>query len=147
YLPEISVVASVEFDHDDLYNDLGAIIRAFRLILRQIPREGRLIVCADDPNALALREHAYCPVESDGVDADADWRGRLASLPDLPDGCLGLRSHRGGAVWGDGAVPMAGRHNLRNALAAAAVCAALGMNAAAVARAMAGFRGVKRRME
>jgi len=44
-------------------------------------------------------------------------------------------------------VPMAGRHNLRNALAAAAVCAALGMNAAAVARAMTGFRGVKRRME
>ena len=147
YLPEIAVVTSLEFDHADIYPDLEAIIRAFRLMLRQIPREGRLIVCADDPNALALREHAYCPVESYGFDASADWRGELASLPDLPDGCLGLRIHRGGAVWGDVAVPMAGRHNLRNALAAAAVCAALGMNAAAVARAMAGFRGVKRRME
>lgn len=42
---------------------------------------------------------------------------------------------------------MAGRHNLRNALAAVAACAALGMSAADVARAMPEFRGVKRRME
>ena len=73
----------------------------------------------------------------------ADWRGgaRLAwTFPRLP----GLDPPRG--RLGINAVPE-GRHNLRNALAAAAVCAALGMNAAAVARAMAGFRGVKRRME
>ena len=147
YLPEIAVVTSLEFDHADIYPDLEAIIRAFRLMLRQIPREGRLIVCADDPNALALREHAYCPVESYGFDASADWRGELAPFSGMPGGCVGLRVHRSGALWGDVTVPMAGRHNLRNALAAIAACAALGMSAADIAHAMPGFQGVKRRME
>ncbi|HQH67974.1 MAG TPA: UDP-N-acetylmuramate:L-alanyl-gamma-D-glutamyl-meso-diaminopimelate ligase [Candidatus Hydrogenedentes bacterium] len=147
YLPEIAVVTSLEFDHADIYPDLDSIIRAFRLMLRQIPHEGRLIVCADDPNALALREHAHCPVESYGFDAAADWRGELAPFSGMPGGCVGLRVHRSGALWGDVTVPMAGRHNLRNALAAIAACAALGMSAADIAHAMPGFQGVKRRME
>ena len=147
YLPEFAVVTSVEFDHADIYPNLESIIRAFRLMLRQIPREGRLFVCADDPNALALREHAFCPVESYGFDASADWRGELASFSGIPDGSVGLRVHHGGAVWGEIAVPMAGRHNLRNAMAALAVGAALGVTAAEAARALPEFRGVKRRME
>lgn len=147
YLPEIAVVTSLEFDHADIYSDLDQIIRAFRLMLRQIPQEGRLIVCADDPNAFALREHAFCPVESYGFDAAADWRGEIASFPGIPDGCVGLRVYREGGLWGDVPVPLAGRHNLRNALAAIAVAANLGMVSDEVARAMPAFRGVKRRME
>ncbi|MFO7976972.1 MAG: Mur ligase family protein [Candidatus Hydrogenedentota bacterium] len=147
YLPEIAVVTSIEFDHADIYAGLEEIIRAFRRMLRQIPRDGRLIVCADDPNALALREHAFCPVESYGFDVAADWRGELASFPGIPDGCVGLRVYRDGGPWGDVAVPMAGLHNLRNALAAIAVGAAFGMSADEIAHAMPEFRGVKRRME
>ncbi|MEA3365052.1 MAG: UDP-N-acetylmuramate:L-alanyl-gamma-D-glutamyl-meso-diaminopimelate ligase [Candidatus Hydrogenedentes bacterium] len=147
YLPEIAVVTSIEFDHADIYADLDEIIRAFGLMLRQIPKEGRLIVCADDPNALALREHAFCPVESYGFDAAADWRGEVASFPNIPDGCVGLRVYHEGALWGDVPVPMAGLHNLRNALAAIAVAANLGMAPEEIARAMPGFRGVTRRME
>ncbi len=147
YLPEIAVVTSIEFDHADIYPNLDAIIRAFRLMLRQLPREGRLLVCADEPNAFALRNHAFCPVESYGFDAAADWRGEVAAFPGIPEGCVGLRVHRKGTLWGEVPVPLAGLHNLRNALAAIAVSANLGMSPAELARAMPGFRSVKRRME
>ena len=147
YLPEIAVVTSIEFDHGDIYHDLDEIVRAFRLMLRQMPREGHLFVCADEPNALALREHAYCTAESYGFDAEADWRGELVSLEGIPEGCVGLRVHHRGASWGDVPVPMAGLHNLRNGLAAVAIGAVLGMSAGEIARVMPRFRGVKRRME
>lgn len=148
YVPEIAVVTSVEFDHGDIYADLAEIERAFRLMLRQLPASGRLILCADDPGAAALAPHAPCPVITYGFAETAEWRGELDQPPaGAPPGCVGLRVFRQGAPWAHLGVPLAGRHNLRNALAAVAAAACHDASPEDVARALPEFRGVARRME
>jgi UDP-N-acetylmuramate: L-alanyl-gamma-D-glutamyl-meso-diaminopimelate ligase len=144
YLPEVAVVTSLEFDHGDIYRDIEEIELAFQRMLRQIPSSGLLIACADDPRALALRDHAYCPVESYGFSDHADWRG---DIQPGSDGLIDLTVHHENGVWGRFRVPMAGRHNLQNVLAAIAVAARFGANPRALADSLPAFKGVRRRME
>lgn len=143
YLPEIAVVTSIEFDHGDIYRDLAEIERAFRLMLRQVPREGWLVACADDAGASALARDADCPVATYGFDA-GDWRGTVLGVD---DGVYRVGIAHEGGNWGEVRVPLAGLHNLRNALAAVTVAALLGAEPDAVADALAAFQGVRRRME
>ncbi len=144
YLPEIAVVTSLEFDHADIYRDVGEIERAFRLMLRQIPADGRLVLCADDPGAAALAGHAFCEVVTYGLGEGADWRGEAT-------GESGERQefvvYRHGRRWAGLAVPLAGEHNLRNTLAAVVVAAHLGAEPDSLRRALPEYRGVRRRME
>ena len=139
YLPEIAVVTSVEFDHGDIYRDLAEIELAFQRMLRQIPRDGWLLCCADN-HARSLRPHAFSNTATYGFAEDADWRGVYGD-----DGRLEV--WRGGMPWAVLEPTLAGRHNGQNTLAAVAVAALLGAGPDAVAEAVRTFPGVRRRME
>jgi len=139
YIPEIAVVTSIEFDHGDIYRDLAEIELAFQRMLRQIPEEGWLVTCADNP-AARLKEHAFSQVVTYGLHAGADIHGEL-----LPGGTL--RVYRDGAAWLELASPLSGEHNARNLLAAVTVADLLGAEEAAIRHGAASFPGVKRRME
>ncbi|MBI5092500.1 MAG: UDP-N-acetylmuramate:L-alanyl-gamma-D-glutamyl-meso-diaminopimelate ligase [Candidatus Hydrogenedentes bacterium] len=145
YLPEIAVVTSVEFDHGDIYRDLDEINVAFQRMLRQIPKSGWLLVCADDTGARTLAGHAFSNVGTYGFSADADWRGEVVS--GAGDGFQRMAVYRRGERWADIEAPLAGRHNLQNALAAIAVADLLGAAPGKIAEALRAFRGVRRRME
>lgn len=143
YLPEIAVVTSIEFDHADIYNDIDAIELAFQRMLRQIPKAGWLLACADDPRAHALTQHAFSQTTTYGFAQDADWRGECQTA----DGHSALTIHHQGAPWARIQIPLAGRHNLTNAIAAIAVAGILGAQPRQLEAAMPHFRGVRRRME
>src|ERR1051325_9452416 len=53
YLPEVAIVNNLEFDHADIFEDLGAIKKSFSQFIRLVPRNGLLLGNGDDPN-LAL---------------------------------------------------------------------------------------------
>ena len=143
YVPEIAVVTSLEFDHGDIYRDLDEIKLAFQRMLRQVARTGHLVACADNA-AQELRAHAHCPVSTYGFSPGADWRGEyLGAVGALQRMRI---SHRDTA-WGEVLCPLAGHHNLQNALAAVACAALLGAPHAAIAEGVASFPGVRRRME
>jgi len=144
YLPEIAVVTSLEFDHGDIYPDLASIECAFQRMLRQVPANGHVVLCADDNGAAALREHAYGTVHTYGFSQSADYRGEMLAPH---EGLQSIRVFRRGTEWGRFDVPLAGRHNLLNTLAALAVADILGAPSASLAGALRSFRGVKRRME
>jgi UDP-N-acetylmuramate: L-alanyl-gamma-D-glutamyl-meso-diaminopimelate ligase len=144
YLPDIAVVNNVEFDHADIYDDLDAVRLAFRRLIRLVPRRGLALLGADSPDAAALAADAHCAVQTFGLGEAVDWRARdLASSGGTTTftltGPRGLRA----AI----SLPMLGAHNVRNAVAAAAVGHACGLDLEAIARALATFAGVKRRLE
>src|SRR5262245_38216386 len=74
YLPDIAVVGNLEYDHADIYPDMESLRVAFRRLVTLIPRTGRLILGADSPEAMRLKEFARCPVATFGFAPDADWR-------------------------------------------------------------------------
>ncbi|MBZ0264482.1 UDP-N-acetylmuramate:L-alanyl-gamma-D-glutamyl-meso-diaminopimelate ligase [bacterium] len=144
YLPHIAVVTSIEFDHGDIYPDLESIRKAFALMLRQLPREGWLLACQDNEEARDLTEKAYSNVATYGFGQRADWRGRIVG------GSPGIQHvivERYGKFWGEFDIPLVGRHNIQNAIAAIAVAGTLEVEPEAIAQAMRSYRGVRRRME
>ena len=73
-------------------------------------------------------------------------RGRQPSCAWNPRGPAS-RSGDWGTLFGAFELPLLGQHNVRNALAAVAVGATLGLDARAMANGLRGFEGVKRRLE
>jgi len=142
YRPTIAILNNLEYDHADIFPDVAAIQRQFHHLVRTVPRNGRLIVNAEDARlAEVLAQGCWTPVETFGIDA-GDWRARLTA----PDGSSFVVSHAGSelglAEW-----TLGGRHNVMNALAAIAAAHAAGVAPADAIAALATFRNVARRME
>jgi UDP-N-acetylmuramate: L-alanyl-gamma-D-glutamyl-meso-diaminopimelate ligase len=144
YLPDIAVINNIEFDHADIYADLDAVRLAFRRLVNLVPRSGLLLLCADCPNASALKKAAISPVETFGLSESADWRAT-----DITVSGSGQRftvSHSG-KPFATISLPLFGAHNVRNALASIAVASTAGLSADVIAEGLRQFKGVKRRLE
>ena len=144
YLPDIAVVNNVEFDHADIYADFDAVALAFRRLARLVPRKGLLLVGTDSDGARALLGSAVSRVQTFGTNEDAEWQAHDIE----PIGAsTRFKVRRQGAPWGAFEVPLVGAHNVRNALAAIAVAAEVGIDGERIADGLRTFAGVKRRLE
>ena len=144
YLPDIAVVNNVEFDHADIYADFEAVSLAFRRLATLVPLRGLLLIGADSPGALALVEKAASRVQTFGTGDGVDWQAHEIE----PAGAsTRFRLRRSGSPFGSFEVPLVGVYNVRNAVAAIAVAAEVGIGSAAIADGLRAFRGVKRRLE
>lgn len=145
----IAVVTSLDSEHMDHYGDFDALRNAFASFVQNIPFYGFATICIDDPEVQALiPEISDRPVVTYGLSPQAEVRATA-----IETGAAGSRfavsaTDRAAAAARDlGAfeLPMVGRHNVQNALAAIAVAMEMGIEADVVRRALAAFGGVKRR--
>jgi UDP-N-acetylmuramate: L-alanyl-gamma-D-glutamyl-meso-diaminopimelate ligase len=152
YRPETLILTSVEYDHADLYPDHGALLEAYGRLLELLPESGLAVVCGDSPEARALAGRARCRTLYYGLDPGSNELAPLAP----PEPLAGAPGNAGGSRFRvadpeagevEITVPLAGDHNVANALAVGAVARHDGLPAAGVARAIAGFGGVSRRQE
>jgi UDP-N-acetylmuramate: L-alanyl-gamma-D-glutamyl-meso-diaminopimelate ligase len=144
YLPDVAIIGNVEYDHADIYPDLAAVQRAFTHLLNLVPRRGVVVAGLETPALREILPRAKSPVQTFGLSPEADWRA--VGVRPAADGWH-FRLLRQGRDEGEFTLSAPGEHNLRNALAAMAACHAVGVPPAAVREALAGFGGVKRRLE
>jgi UDP-N-acetylmuramate: L-alanyl-gamma-D-glutamyl-meso-diaminopimelate ligase len=144
YLPDIAVVNNIEFDHAVIYPDLDAIRLAFRRFVNLVPRRGLLLLGADNADALALKEFARCRVETFGLSDGATWQAHDLRVS---ENATAFSVRKDGTSVGAFTVPLLGAYNVRNALAAIAVGAAVGVHTDTMAEGLRTFRGVRRRMQ
>ena len=144
YQPKIAILTSIEFDHADIFADLGAIMATFRRFVRLIPPDGLLVACFDDPNVAEIAKEANCPVQGYGLSPDLPW-----SLADIriEEGLTTFSIAHHGELWSNIVVRLPGRHNCLNSLAVTAVLHHLGVDRQQIADGLANFGGVKRRQE
>jgi UDP-N-acetylmuramate: L-alanyl-gamma-D-glutamyl-meso-diaminopimelate ligase len=148
YHPDELVITSLEFDHVDIYADLAAIELQFRRLVNLVPRRGRIIAWGDnDPHTAAVRrvtEKAFCPVETYGLDGTTNWiAGDITHVDDCMDFRIAHRAQEMAKIR----LPLAGRHNVLNALAAAAIAFGRDVPRNAIEEALRTFRGVRRRLQ
>lgn len=145
----IAVVTSLDSEHMDHYGDFDALRAAFASFVQNIPFYGFATICIDDSEVQALiPEISDRPVVTYGLSPQADVRATA-----IETGAAGSRfsvsaTDRAAAAvrdLGEFELPMVGRHNVQNALAAIAVAMEMGVAADVVRRALAAFGGVKRR--
>jgi UDP-N-acetylmuramate: L-alanyl-gamma-D-glutamyl-meso-diaminopimelate ligase len=144
YRPDELIITSLEFDHADIYADVAAIELQFRRLVNLIPRRGRIVCWGDSPTVRGAVQGAFCAVETYGLGGDSEW---IAGDLEFSEGATQFRVARAGQEQARIRLPMAGRHNVLNALAATAVAAGRGIPREAIEQAFAGFRGVARRMQ
>jgi UDP-N-acetylmuramate: L-alanyl-gamma-D-glutamyl-meso-diaminopimelate ligase len=144
YFPDALILTHVEFDHADIYADLGAVKTAFKRLVNLVPRRGRIVAFDGSENVGECVAKAFCTVERYGFSKDSHWR--VANLHH--EGSLTRWTLvRGGAAFAELSLPMAGEHNALNATAAAALAAGQGVPTGAIIEALATFKSVKRRLE
>jgi UDP-N-acetylmuramate: L-alanyl-gamma-D-glutamyl-meso-diaminopimelate ligase len=144
YLPDIAVVNNVEFDHADIYADFDAVALAFRRLVNLVPRNGLLLVGADSEGARTATAAAVSRVETFGTSDGVDWQAHDLHASGTT---TAFRVRRKGMPFGTFELPLLGAHNVRNAAAAIAIAAEVGVSAERIAQALARFAGVKRRLE
>ncbi len=142
--PVISVVTNIDRDHLDAYQgSFDQLQRAFLDFLHHLPFFGVAVLCIDDAHVAELVPHVGRNVVSYGFDEQADVRA-VGLRQDGP------RMHFGLCLPGQAAplpvrLVQPGRHNVLNALGAAAVAHEIGIDAAAIVRGLDGFAGIGRR--
>jgi UDP-N-acetylmuramate: L-alanyl-gamma-D-glutamyl-meso-diaminopimelate ligase len=144
YDPAIAVVTGVEFDHADIYQDLEDVMGAFDRFLAGMQSRALLVAYDQDPRIDALLNGKGMQVERYGSLSGSVWQ--LADVSAAPPRTRFQIRHNG-RPFGEFEAPLAGIHNLHNALAAAAVCRHLHIPASTIAHGLRRFQGVKRRQE
>ncbi len=144
----VAVVTNIDPEHLDHYGDFDAVKKAFKDFVENIPFYGFAAICLDHPEVQALAAKVENRrLVTYGVNPQAEVRATNVTM-----GPEGARfdvqfSPPGGAVTRliDLHLPMAGDHNVANALAAIAIARELGVSDEAIRSGLTGFGGVKRR--
>ena len=142
YRPRTAILNNLEFDHADIFADLGAIETQFHHLVRTVPASGRLIVNS--------REAALDRVLARGCWSELQRFGARKEEP----GSLRARGEphafdvlRGSLKVGRVEWQLQGEHNQLNALAAIAAAEHVGVAPEVAAAALASFSNVRRRLE
>ncbi len=144
----IAVVTNIDPEHLDHYGDFAAIKDAFVEFIENVPFYGAAVLCLDHPEVQALLPRVRDRrVVTYGFSAQADVRGVNVVPADGGNRFEAMVRSRDGSVRSIEHIdlPMAGRHNVQNALAAIAVAIELGLDDATIQKGFAAFDGVKRR--
>ena len=144
----IAVVTNIDPEHLDHYGSFDAVKDAFVEFIENVPFYGAAVLCIDHPEVQAVipkvRDRR---VITYGFSAQADVRGE--NVTPVPGGnrfTVVLRARDGSfRRIEDIELPMPGRHNVQNALAAVAVAVEMGCSDAVIQTGFAKFTGVKRR--
>jgi UDP-N-acetylmuramate--alanine ligase len=147
-LPVMSVVTNIDADHMETYgHDFEKLKSAFVEFLHRMPFYGTAIVCSDDAGVQSIVEQLARPVTTYGLEEGAQIRA-LDVRAD--NGKMHFTvQRRNGVVLPDLPIVLnlPGLHNVLNALAAVSVAVELGIEDAAVQRALVNFKGVGRRFQ
>jgi UDP-N-acetylmuramate--alanine ligase len=143
------VVTNMDPEHLDHYGSVEAMNAAYCQFVENIPFYGFAVMCTDHPEVRKLAETVRDRrVISYGFGEGADVRAVNVRVE--RDGCtfdvIARRKGEGpGVTLHDLFLPVAGRHNLQNAIAAIAVARELGVTDAGIRSGLRKFAGVKRR--
>jgi len=142
YHAKTAVLNNLEYDHADIFPDIGAIETQFHHLVRTVPGVGRLVVNGDEASiGRVLKRGCWSEKESFGGADGVDW-----TMVEHPGGASFDVIFKGapqGTVHWD----LTGKHNRSNALAAIAAARHVGVPVAQAIESLARFENVKRRME
>lgn len=145
----IALLTNLDAEHLDHWGSFDELKAAFGAYIQNIPFYGLAVLCIDNSEVQAI-----IPKVSDrrivtyGFNLQADVRAinfRTRKGSSLFDVTLSDRCNASGSLIQNISVPMAGKHNAQNALAAIAVAIEVGVSEEDIRRGLQNFSGVRRR--
>jgi UDP-N-acetylmuramate--alanine ligase len=145
----IAVVTNMDPEHLDFYGTFAAERKAFASFVENIPFYGLAVLCIDHPEVQGLiPELSDRKIVTYGMNPQADVRAENLEMGpgrSCFDVVLSGRSKAAGSRIDRVELPMAGRHNAQNALAAIAIAQEMDIPPDVLRQGLAAFSGVRRR--
>jgi len=144
----VAVVTNIDPEHLDHYGEFDAVKDAFVEFVENVPFYGAALLCLDHPEVQAILPRVQDRrIVTYGFSAQADIRGdNVTPVPGGNRFDVQVRERDGSVRRIEGIeMPMPGRHNVLNAMAAIGVALHLGIDDATIQSGFAKFGGVKRR--
>ena len=142
--PTHAVLTGIEADHFDFFHDLPETRAAFAEFVSRLPASGHLVIRGDCEATRVAAAASVAQIETYSLQESSDWYAT-----DIRPTELGtqFRLFLCGEVVAEITLRIPGRHNVLNAVAAAAICSNVGVSAEAIREGLRGFRGIRRRFE
>ena len=152
---EIGIVTNIDPEHLDYFGSIEAMHHEYESFMKNVPFFGLVVACIDHPVVRDMVQRLNLRADGRrlltyGESKDADLRleaVRVEGNTTHFDATLGALVKGGKRTLENWAVPVPGKHNALNALAAIAVATYADLEDAKIKAAMAGFSGVKRRFQ
>lgn len=142
--PKTLVITNIDYDHPDIYASLEESMEAFTKFVTQLPENGLLILCGDDPNAKHMKDTTAVRTITYGCNADNDYvisdiAYTTEGMQFLVSGPESLRELL--------TLHVPGKHNAMNVTAALIVAREKGVVTPLIKTAVREYLGSKRRFE
>ena len=142
YRPDVLIINNIEYDHADIFADVGAIQKQFHHLVRTVPGNGRIIAKATSPHIDSVLEMGcWSPLDRFG-DVSCAWQ----TVP-LNRDYSEFQVIRQGQEVGRVHWPLFGEHNAENALSALIAAHRAGVLPQQACESLSGFNSVKRRLQ
>ena len=139
YRPKTLVINNLEFDHADIFADLGAIQTQFHHLVRMVPENGLILTPNSTP---AIEDMLKKGCWSSRQSLGKEWHAELLKKDGSEFNVLHNGVIAGTVTWA-----LVGQHNVDNALMAIAAAHHAGVTLPDAIDALSFFKNVKRRME
>ncbi|MFT3745660.1 MAG: UDP-N-acetylmuramate--L-alanine ligase [Pyrinomonadaceae bacterium] len=143
--PTIAVVTNIDKEHMESYKGMDDVIQCFTDFVNKVPFYGAAIICLDDPNVQLLIPQIKRRRVTYGLTAQADVSANDIRYNDTFGSTFTVS--KGDKVLGEIKLPVPGKHNVYNALAATAVALEMDVPFEKIAEAFAGFKNANRRFQ
>ena len=130
--PDMAAITSMDADHLDIYGDASQLVESFKDFTKKLKPNGKLFV----KNGLPIKGITY------GIEDDADYSIQHIKIE---NGTYVFDVKTPNATLKNIEFNLPGRHNLSNALVALAMSVEYGLPTNQLAKALASYKGVKRR--
>ncbi len=142
--PTIAVVTNIDLEHMDFYRDLEHIQRTFLEFIKRIPFYGQAVLCLEDDNIQTILPLISKRYVTYGFSPQADFQAREIRSHGL---ATSYRAFHHGQELGEIELPIPGRHNVLNSLAAVAVAHELDLKWPDIQAGLRDMTGVQRRFQ
>ncbi len=142
--PTIAVVTNIDLEHLDFYRDIAHIQETFLQFINKVPFYGTAVLCLEDENIQTILPRIEKRFSTYGFSSQADFQARDVRTDGLSSS---YRVFNHGKELGEITIPIPGKHNVLNSLAAVAVAEELEMDWPGIQAGLRDMTGVQRRFQ
>ena len=143
--PTIAVVTNIDKEHMESYKGMDDVVQCFTDFVNKVPFFGAAIICLDDPNVQLIIPNIKRRRVTYGLTAQADISAHDIRYNESFGSTFAV--WRGAEILGEIALPVPGKHNVYNALAATAVALEMEIPFSKIADAFVNFKNANRRFQ
>lgn len=145
FFPGVGIILNIDADHLDFFKDLDDIRRSFRKFAQLIPEGGTLVINGEIPDLSEITDGLTCNIRTYGFSDEFDYYPTDISYDNFGNASFHINRRDGSGY--DISLKVPGKHNVGNAMAAAACADVFGISDDEVKQGLNSFTGTERRFE